>query len=49
MGGILVILVVALVYFVPIFVLNLLLGWTSIGWVLANVWTSTVNRPELPV
>lgn len=26
-----------------IFVLNLLLGWTFIGWVLSLVWASTVT------
>lgn len=27
----------------PIFVLNLLLGWTFVGWVLALVWACTNN------
>lgn len=28
-----------------IFVLNLLLGWTVIGWVVAFVWSCTVDSP----
>jgi hypothetical protein len=33
---------------IAIFVLNLLLGWTLLGWVAALVWacTSDVDRPE---
>jgi hypothetical protein len=27
-----------------IFVLNLFLGWTVIGWVVALVWASTVDK-----
>jgi len=30
---------------VSIFVLNLLLGWTAIGWVIALVWALTVDAP----
>jgi hypothetical protein len=52
-------LVVAVLYSVPTFVglrkrnapaiaaLNLLLGWTFIGWVIALVWAMTVDRPRL--
>jgi hypothetical protein len=48
--GILVILLVLLIYFLPtivvgrktfamqVFLLNLLLGWTFLGWVIALVW-----------
>jgi hypothetical protein len=32
---------------VPIFVLNLLLGWTLIGWVGALVWSLTNERKAL--
>ncbi len=28
-----------------VFVLNLLLGWTVIGWIVALVWASTNDRP----
>jgi hypothetical protein len=32
-----------------IFVLNLLLGWTALGWILALVWACTaVKKPSLP-
>lgn len=43
--------------FAGIFILNLLLGWTLVGWVVALVWAVTketqstqvvVNRPTLP-
>ncbi len=30
---------------VPIFVLNLLLGWTLLGWVVALVWALTAQHP----
>ena len=29
-----------------ILILNLLLGWTFIGWTVALVWALTVDRPE---
>ena len=33
----------------PIFILNLLLGWTFIGWVTAMVWAFTDNvKPKNP-
>jgi hypothetical protein len=32
-----------------IFVLNLLLGWTLIGWVGALIWALTVDTPVVPV
>ncbi|MGO9410831.1 MAG: superinfection immunity protein [Spirochaetia bacterium] len=55
MGGLIVLLIVIFLYFLPffvalmrshknaaaIFVLNLLLGWTFIGWVIALVWAFT--------
>ncbi len=55
MGGLIVLLIVTFLYFLPcfvalmrshknaaaIFVLNLLLGWTFIGWVIALVWAFT--------
>lgn len=31
-----------------IFVLNLLLGWTLIGWVCALVWAFTASAPQVP-
>jgi len=49
----LVALIVLIVYFLPsivgfekrnrnaIFILNLLLGWTLIGWIVALIWAST--------
>lgn len=55
-----VLLIGVLIYFIPalvgqnrrnagaIFVLNLLLGWTVIGWVVALVWAMTSESP-LPV
>jgi hypothetical protein len=54
-GGLVLILLCGFFYFLPtfvgqskrnagaIFVLNLLLGWTVIGWVLALVWAMTVD------
>lgn len=32
---------------VSIFVLNLLLGWTAIGWVIALVWALKVDAPAV--
>ena len=29
-----------------IFLLNLLTGWTIIGWIVAAVWSETVDSPE---
>ena len=55
MFGLLVILFCGFVYFLPtfmgrskrnagaIFALNLLLGWTLVGWVVALVWAMTVD------
>ena len=31
--------------FVSILLLNLFLGWTLIGWIVALVWASTVDAP----
>lgn len=51
---------IVLLYFLPaitgrrkrnaeaIFVLNLLLGWTGLGWVAAMVWAVTVDDRESP-
>ena len=58
-GGILLLIVAAVLYFVPtliacgkgkrnafaIFALNLLLGWTFLGWVLALIWSLTNDAP----
>jgi hypothetical protein len=59
--GVLVIVIMVFVYFLPaivgsdkknasaIFVLNLFLGWTLIGWVIALVWAVSyekVGKPE---
>lgn len=55
MNGILIIIAVVLVYFLPsvisearhhrndaaIFILNLLLGWTVLGWIVALIWSFT--------
>jgi hypothetical protein len=30
----------------PIFILNLLLGWTGLGWVGALIWSFIVTRPR---
>jgi len=57
MVGLLIILLIGALYFLPsfvgqskrnagaIFTLNLLLGWTIIGWVVAMTWAMTVD-PE---
>jgi hypothetical protein len=54
-GGLVLILLGGFIYFLPtfvgqskrnagaIFVLNLLLGWTVVGWVVALVWAMTVD------
>jgi hypothetical protein len=54
-GGLVLILLGGFVYFLPtfvgqskrnagaIFLLNLLLGWTLVGWVVALVWAMTVD------
>jgi hypothetical protein len=56
-GGLVLILFCGFLYFLPtfvgqskrnagaIFVLNLLLGWTLVGWVVALVWAMTVDAP----
>lgn len=31
--------------FAAIFVLNLLLGWTLVGWIVALIWALTVDAP----
>lgn len=28
-------------------VLNLLLGWTALGWIVALIWSATAVKPEL--
>lgn len=57
-GGLIVLLIGAGIYFLPtlvgmskrngcaIFTLNLLLGWTFVGWVIALVWAMTRDDPE---
>jgi ABC-type sugar transport system permease subunit len=57
-GSLLVVLAVFLVYLAPallakrkrnsteIFALNLFLGWTFIGWVVALVWALIKNEPQ---
>ncbi len=30
-------------------ILNLLLGWTFLGWVIALVWANTSNRQQMPI
>lgn len=30
-----------------IFILNLLLGWTIIGWIVALIWALTANPPSI--
>jgi hypothetical protein len=54
-GGLVIVLLAGALYFLPtfvgqskrnagaIFILNLLLGWTLIGWVAALVWAMTVD------
>jgi hypothetical protein len=55
MGGLIVLIIMGVIYFIPsivannrnhrqytaIFLLNLLLGWTFVGWVAALVWSVT--------
>jgi hypothetical protein len=55
MGGLVLLIIMGLIYFIPsiiannrnhrqftaIFLLNLLLGWTFIGWVAALIWAVT--------
>lgn len=33
--------------FAAIFILNLLLGWTVIGWIVALIWALTVDSPVM--
>lgn len=59
--GIIFILVALALYFLPsfvgsgkrnataIFLLNLFLGWTLVGWVAALVWASTSDDPPSPL
>lgn len=56
MGSLLLFLVLVAIYFLPsfvayeksfgtqVFVLNLFLGWTFIGWVIALVWALRVEK-----
>jgi uncharacterized membrane protein len=58
MGGVILLIVILLIYFLPsiiggkkknanaIFLLNLFLGWTLIGWVIALVWAATYEKPS---
>lgn len=51
-------LVILLIYFLPtiiawkkrngraIFMLNFLLGWTLVGWIIALIWAFTIDPPE---
>ena len=53
MGGLILLIIMGIIYFIPtivannrnhrqftaIFLLNLLLGWTFIGWVAALIWS----------
>lgn len=60
-GAIFLALVCGLIYFIPtfvgshkknfgaIFALNLLLGWTLVGWVVALVWALTHEEKQAPV
>ena len=32
---------------IPIFLVNILLGWTFIGWVVALIWSCTAVQPQL--
>ena len=32
---------------IPIFLVNFLLGWTAIGWIVALVWSCTAVQPQL--
>jgi hypothetical protein len=60
-GGILIFAVALAIYFLPsiigknkrnagaIFALNLLLGWTLIGWVVSLVWALMVEAPDQSV
>ena len=58
-SGLLIIVAVILIYFVPSFVafgrernggaivLNLFLGWTLVGWVVALAWAASLPRKEV--
>ena len=58
MDGFIILVVLGFIYFITaivgrkkrnfgaIFALNLLLGWTLLGWVLALVWALTVDNGE---
>ena len=57
-GGLILVIVLLVVYFIPtivgkdkknaaaIFALNLLLGWTLIGWIIALVWSLCEDRGD---
>jgi hypothetical protein len=59
MLGLVFLVLAAALYFLPtligqkkanigaIFVLNLLLGWTIVGWIVALVWALTVDGPQV--
>ncbi|MBK8546934.1 MAG: superinfection immunity protein [Saprospiraceae bacterium] len=56
MGGFILLIILLTIYFLPsivgkdkenstsIFLLNLLLGWTLVGWVVALVWATTKDN-----
>lgn len=58
MGEIILAIVILCIYFLPaivggnkkngtaIFLLNLFLGWTLVGWVIALVWATTYEKPS---
>jgi hypothetical protein len=53
MPGVVILIIILIIYFIPsfvgkdkknasaIFILNLFLGWTLLGWVVALIWATT--------